>query len=429
MENVKQNKMAEMPVNKLMLNMGIPMILSMMLQAAYNIVDSAFVANMQESGEAAINALTLVFPVQMFMVAIGIGTGVGANASIAKCLGAKDSKRAGLAAGNTLFLATVIYAVFLLFGIFGCRSYIASQTKNPLILEMGVDYLRICCVFSFGIFYFSVLEKMLQATGKSLYSTIAQVTGAVCNIIFDPILIYGLLGFPRLGVRGAAYATVLGQIVSFLVALFAHLKWNKEIEKKKEYFKPSGDVIKSIYAIGVPAIIAQALMSVMTYLLNIILVKVSENMVTAYGLYYKIQQFILFAAFGLRYTLYIMLAGFVILEVFATPFSALFDLSGETQSLCISAIRIISLSFVFAGCNIAFQGVFQALDSGLPSLIVSVCRQFLFVVPVAYGFTMLVLHGNGVPSYIIWFAFLIAEGGSTIIALVFYKRVSSRRLP
>jgi multidrug efflux pump len=457
MENVKQNKMAEMPVNKLMLNMGIPMILSMMLQAAYNIVDSAFVANMQENGEAAINALTLVFPVQMFMVAIGIGTGVGANALIAKCLGAKDSKRAGLAAGNTLFLATVIYAVFLLFGIFGCRSYIASQTKNPLILEMGVDYLRICCVFSFGISYFSVLEKMLQATGKSLYSTIAQVTGAVCNIIFDPILIYGLLGFPRLGVRGAAYATVLGQIVSFLVALFAHLKWNKEIEKKKEYFKPSGDVIKSIYAIGVPAIIAQALMSVMTYLLNIILVKVSENMVTAYGLYYKIQQFILFAAFGLRdaitpivafnygmgdkervqkaircglrYTLYIMLAGFVILEVFATPFSALFDLSGETQSLCISAIRIISLSFVFAGCNIAFQGVFQALDSGLPSLIVSVCRQFLFVVPVAYGFTMLVLHGNGVPSYIIWFTFLIAEGGSTIIALVFYKRVSSRRLP
>lgn len=274
---------------------------------------------------------------------------------------------------------------------------------------------------------------MLQATGKSLYSTIAQVTGAVCNIIFDPILIYGLLGFPRLGVRGAAYATVLGQIVSFQVALFAHLKWNKEIEKKKKYFKPSGDVIKSIYAIGVPAIIAQALMSVMTYLLNIILVKVSENMVTAYGLYYKIQQFILFAAFGLRdaitpivafnygmgdkervqkatycglrYTLYIMLAGFVILEVFATPFSALFDLSGETQSLCISAIRIISLSFVFAGYNIAFQGVFQALDSGLPSLIVSVCRQFLFVVPVAYGFTMLVLHGNGVPSYIIWFTF------------------------
>ena len=429
MENVKQNKMAEMPVNKLMLNMGIPMILSMMLQAAYNIVDSAFVANMQENGEAAINALTLVFPVQMFMVAIGIGTGVGANALIAKCLGAKDSKRAGLAAGNTLFLATVIYAVFLLFGIFGCRSYIASQTKNPLILEMGVDYLRICCVFSFGISYFSVLEKMLQATGKSLYSTIAQVTGAVCNIIFDPILIYGLLGFPRLGVRGAAYATVLGQIVSFLVALFAHLKWNKEIEKKKEYFKPSGDVIKSIYAIGVPAIIAQALMSVMTYLLNIILVKVSENMVTAYGLYYKIQQFILFAAFGLRYTLYIMLAGFVILEVFATPFSALFDLSGETQSLCISAIRIISLSFVFAGCNIAFQGVFQALDSGLQSLIVSVCRQFLFVVPVAYGFTLLVLHGNGVPSYVIWFTFLIAEGGSTIISLVFYKRVSSHRLP
>lgn len=294
------NRMGTQPVNKLMLSMGIPMILSMMLQALYNIVDSAFVSNIPENGEAALNALTLAFPVQMLMVAISIGTGVGTNALLAKSLGQGNAKKASRVAGNAIFLGIVIYLVFLLFGLFGVRIYTISQTSNPVILEMTTNYLAICCIISFGIVFFSIFEKLLQATGRSMFSTIAQIAGAVTNIILDPILIYGLLGLPVMGVKGAAYATVIGQIVSFLLGLIFHLKFNKEISNGLSYIKPSGKIIAEIYAIGFPAIIAQALMSVMTYGLNIILGKIDETVVTAYGLYYKIQQFILFAAFGLR---------------------------------------------------------------------------------------------------------------------------------
>lgn len=444
------NKMAVMPINKLMLNMGIPMIISMMLQAVYNIVDSAFVANMEGTGELALNALTLAFPVQMLMVAIGIGTGVGVNALLAKNLGQGDTETASKTAGNGVFLMAVIYVVFLLFGLFGTKSYIATQTQNPVILEMATEYLQICCVWSFGILFFSLYEKVLQATGKSMYSTIAQITGAVVNIILDPIMIYGLLGCPKLGVQGAAYATVIGQIASALMGLLLHLKANKEVKNGLFYMKPSGRIIKWIYSIGFAAIIAQALMSVMTYLLNVIFVRIGENVVTAYGLYYKIQQFILFAAFGLRdaitpivsfnygmgskervkdgvkyglmYTLGLMLIGFVGLEVFANPFAAIFGLSGETKELCVSAMRIVSISYVFAGANIAFQGIFQALESGLESLVVSVCRQFLFVIPVAYIFAEMVVSGICGTS-IVWFSFVIAEVLTVLVSVAFMKKV------
>lgn len=380
------NKMGTMAVNKLMLGMGIPIIISMVLQAVYNIVDSAFVSNMAEGGEEALNALTLAFPVQMFMVAIGIGTGVGMNALLSKTLGQGDREKVSRIAGNGEFLAIIIYLVFLLFGVFGVRGYISSQTTNPVIVEMAVQYLRICCVISFGIIAFSIFEKLLQSTGLSQYSTIAQVVGAIVNIILDPILIYGLLGLPKMGVTGAAYATVIGQICSGGLALYFHITKNKDVKNGIKFLKPSSKIIKDIYSIGLPAIIAQALMSVMTYGLNVILVGVSENMVTAYGLYYKIQQFILFAAFGLRdaitpivsfnhgmrnkeriklgikygmkYTLTIMIVGLMVLEIFATPFSRIFGLSGETETLCISAMRIISVSFIFAGANVAFQGIF-----------------------------------------------------------------------
>ena len=446
----KGNKMAVMLVNKLMLNMGIPMIISMVLQAVYNIVDSAFVANIEGSGEQALNALTLAFPVQMLMVAIGIGTGVGVNALLAKSMGQQDVEKASKAAGNGVFLMAVIYVVFLACGFFGTGAYISTQTKNPVIVGMATDYLRICCGFSFGIFCFSLYEKVLQATGKSMYSTIAQITGAVINIVLDPILIYGWFGCPALGVSGAAYATIVGQIASALCGLVFHLRVNKEVKNKIQYMKPSGNIIKGIYSIGFPAIIAQALMSVMTYLLNVIFVKVGENVVTAYGLYYKIQQFILFAAFGLRdaitpivsfnhgmknqkrvqdgikygmvYTLIIMLVGFVGLEILAQPFAGVFGLSGETKELCVMAMRIISISYVFAGANIAFQGVFQALDSGLESLVISICRQFLFVIPVAYVFSKLVINGS-VGTWILWTAFPIAEIMSVIVASVLFKKV------
>lgn len=292
-------KMATMPVKKLMLSMGIPIIISMMLQALYNIVDSAFVSNM-EGGELALNALTLAFPVQMLMVAIGIGTGVGVNVFLSKSLGQQKEEKAAMVAGNAIFLGVVITIAFMLFGIFGVKAYVGTQTTNPEIFNMAVTYLRICCIISFGIVFFSIFEKLLQATGLSLQSTIAQITGAIINIILDPVMIYGLFGCPKLGVAGAAYATVIGQVASFAIALFFHIKSNKSVKKGLKYIKPEKKIIKEIYMIGLPAIIAQALMSIMTYGINIILVGVSESLVTAYGLYYKIQQFILFAAFGLR---------------------------------------------------------------------------------------------------------------------------------
>ena len=452
-EEVTMHKLGTMKVNRLMLSMGIPMILSMMLQAVYNIVDSAFVSNMPINGEMALNALTLAFPVQMLMVAIGIGTGVGTNALLSKSIGQGDYKKAGKVAGNSMFLAIVIFILFLVFGLFGVDIYASTQTTNPEIKAMVVTYLRICCTASIGIVFFSVFEKLLQATGHSVHSTIAQITGAIINIILDPVLIYGWFGFPAMGVAGAAYATVIGQIASALLGLIFHLKQNREIENGLQYMKPDIKIIKSIYSIGLPAIIAQALMSVMTYGMNIILGSISESTVTAYGLYYKVQQFILFAAFGLRdaitpivsfnhgmrskrrvkagikygisYTILIMLIGLAVIEIFAVPFSSLFGLSGETQAICISAMRIISLSFIFAGINIAYQGIFQALDGGFESLIISILRQFLFVLPIAWGFSLLARQSAD-RIWTVWMTFIIAEALSCIVATLFMKKINRK---
>ena len=447
------DKMGSMPVNKLMLAMGAPMIVSMVLQALYNIVDSAFVSNMAEHGEEALNALTLAFPVQMLMVALSIGTGVGVNALLARNLGSGNREEAGKTAGTGIFLGAAIFVLCLLFGVFGVNAYIGTQTSNSIIYGMAVDYLRICCVASIGIVFFSIFEKLLQATGLSVYSTIGQIAGAVVNIVFDPIMIYGLFGCPEMGVKGAAYATVLGQIVSFVLVLIFHLKFNKAVPNEIKYIRPDRHIIKDIYSIGLPAIIAQALMSFMTYGINIILVRVSEAAVTAYGLYYKIQQFILFAAFGLRdaitpivsfsygmrnrqrikygikygirYTLIIMVIGLVILEVCAVPLASVFGLSGTTQDLCVSAVRIISFSFIFAGLNIAFQGIFQALEGGIESLIVSVCRQFLFVLPVAWLFSLAAVNAPE-NTWLVWLTFPIAEFVSAAIACLFMRRIYNK---
>ena len=441
------NKMAVMPVGKLMLKMGLPIIISMMLQALYNIVDSAFVSNM-EGGEQALNALTLAFPVQMLMVAVGIGTGVGVNVMLARSLGEKNAEKASTVAGNGVFLGLVITAVFMLFGFFGVNFYIGSQTSDTVIFDMAVNYLRICCICSVGIVFFSVFEKLLQASGLSVQSTIAQISGAVINIILDPIMIYGLFGFPKLGVSGAALATVIGQIASFLIALIFHLKFNKAVKNGLRYIKPNGTIIKLIYRIGLPAIIAQALMSVMTYGINLILGAVDASLVTAYGLYYKIQQFILFAAFGLRdtitpivsfafgmrdkrrvkdgirfgvlYTSVIMLAGTVLLELTAEPLCSAFGLSGQTQSLCVSAVRIISAGFLFAGISLSLQGVFQALDKGLSSLIISLLRQLVLVLPVAWLFSGFV-NGDLSNAWLIWLTFPVAELITAAVAVLLMK--------
>lgn len=446
----KDRKMAVAPVKKLMLSMGIPMIISMILQALYNIVDSAFISNMQQNGEYALNALTLAFPFQMLMVAIAIGTGIGTNVLVAKSLGFGDKEKASKVAGNAQFLAVIIYIAFLIFGFLGVKFYISTQTSNQTIYDMAVGYLSICCIASPGVIFFGIYEKLLQATGHSMYSTIAQIAGAVVNIVLDPIMIYGLFGFPEMGTNGAAVATVVGQCVSWLLALLFHFKVNNSISKKWKYLKPSAKVIKGIYSVGLPAIIAQALMSVMTYGLNIVLVSIGESLVTAYGLFYKIQQFVLFAAFGLRdaitpivsfaygmknrqrikdgikygilYTSVIMLIGTVVVEIFAQPFAKVFSLSGETQTVFVSAMHIITISFIFAGVNIALQGVFQALNKGLASLVVSLGRQLVFVLPVAWGFAHLVLKLQS-DSRAIWITFPIAEIVTLCIACFLMKRV------
>ena len=451
----RNEKMAVSPVKKLILSMGIPMIISMMLQALYNIVDSAFISNMQENGESALNALTLAFPFQMLMVAIAIGTGIGTNVLVAKKLGLGYKDNASKVAGNAQFLAIIIYAVFLIFGIFGVEFYISTQTSNQTIYDMAVSYLKICCIASPSVIFFGIYEKLLQACGHSVYSTIAQIAGAVVNIILDPIMIYGLLGFPEMGAEGAAIATVIGQCASWLLALLFHFKVNKSISKNIKYLKPSAEIIKGIYSVGLPAIIAQALMSVMTYGLNIIFVSVSEAVVTAYGLFYKIQQFVLFAAFGLRdaitpvvsfsygmkskkrindgikygilYTVIIMLIGTVIVEISAHPFAKVFTLSGETKNVFISAMHIITISFIFAGINIALQGVFQALGRGIESLIVSLSRQVVFVLPVAWIFAKEAVQSQN-NNWIVWLTFPIAEIVTLIISYILIRTVNKKVL-
>ncbi len=449
----ENNKMREMPVYKLMIQMGIPMILSMALQAVYNIVDSAFVGNMKEGSEAALNALTLVFPVQMLMVAIAIGTGVGTNALLARTLGQGDSKKAAMVAGNSLFLGLIIYVICFLFGIFGVNAYISSQTANPEVLSMGTSYLKICCVLSFGIVFFSLFEKLLQATGRSLYSTIGQVAGAVINIILDPIMIYGIGPVPKMGVEGAAYATVIGQIASAVLLFVFHIKLNKEFEHGFKYMKPDGKIIKEIYAIGLPAIIAQALMSIMVYVMNLIL-KFDASAQTAYGLFYKVQQFVLFLAFGLRdaitpilafaygmrskkriqdgmkygiiFTIGLMILGIFITEVFSGQFAALFN-AGSSREYFVGAMRIISISFLFAGINVAYQGIYQALDGGMESLVISLLRQMIIILPLAEIFSILVKNGQAGVS-LIWWAFPITEFAACLLGCVFLRRIRKNKV-
>ena len=449
----ESNKMREMPVNKLMIQMGIPMILSMALQAVYNIVDSAFVGNMKVGSEAALNALTLVFPIQMLMVAVGIGTGVGTNALLARTLGQQNPRKAAKVAGNSLFLGTIIYAVCLLFGIFGVKAYISSQTVDPEVLSMGTSYLRICCVISFGIIYFSLFEKLLQATGRSLYSTIGQVVGAVVNMILDPIMIYGIGPVPEMGVRGAAYATVIGQVVSAILLFVFHMKLNKEFEHGVKYMKPESGIIKEIYTIGLPAIIAQALMSIMVYVMNLIL-KFNPAAQTAYGLFYKVQQFVLFLAFGLRdaitpiiafsygmgskkrirdgirygliYTVVLMIAGIVITEIFPDAFASLFN-AGQSREYFFGAMRIISISFLFAGINVAYQGIYQALDGGMESLVISLLRQLIIILPLAGIFSVFVRNGQMGVS-MIWWAFPITEFIACLVGYVFLKRIRKNKV-
>ena len=350
-------------------------------------------------------------------------------------------------------MGVVIYVVCLLFGICGVKTYISSQTVEPEVIAMGTDYLRICCILSMGIIFFSILEKLLQATGRSLYSTIGQITGAVINISLDPIMIYGLGPVPEMGVRGAAYATVIGQMASAVLLLVFHLKLNREFAHGMKYLKPEGRIIKEIYAIGLPAIIAQALMSLMVYVMNLIL-KFSPSAQTAYGLFYKVQQFVLFLAFGLRdaitpivafaygmgekkrihdgirygliYTAALMIFGTLITEGFPGAFATLFN-AGQSREAFIGAMRVISVSFIFAGINVAYQGIYQALESGIESLVISLLRQLLLILPLAGIFSAFVRNGQAGVT-LIWWAFPITEVLACLVGYGFLKKIQKKKV-
>lgn len=443
----EQNKMGTMPVNRLLISMSLPMIISMLVQAMYNIIDSVFVAQI---GENALAAVSMAFPIQSLMIAVSAGTCVGVNALLSRSLGEKKPEDAQLAAVNGVFLAVLGAAAFAIFGVLGSRMYFASQTSDPEIIEYGVQYLQVCTIFSFGIFGEMMFERIIQSTGRTIYSLFSQGIGAITNIILDPIMIFGLLGCPALGIRGAAVATVTGQILAMLIALFCNLKKNPDVSMNMRGFRPHGHTIKIIYAVGIPSIIMQSITSVMTYGMNLILVGFSATAVTVLGIYFKLQSFIFMPIFGLNNGLIpiiaynygarskkrimdtaklsigiavgIMLAGLAIFQLFTPQLLMIFNASDHLLEIGVPALRLISLSFLFAGYCIIVSSVFQALGNGVYSLIISVARQLLCILPLAYIFAKLWgLHA-------VWYAFPMAEIISMVLSTVLFKRIYDKKI-
>ncbi len=454
MEELKQNKMAEKPIKSLLWKMGLPMIVSMVLQALYNVVDSIFVANIKGSGALANEALTYAFPIQILIIASGVGTGVGLNALLSKSLGEKDKEKANKIAGNGIFLAFAIYAVFLIFGLFFSYRFISLFSKDKEIIKTGGTYLQICSSLSLGAIGFAIYERFLQATGKTIHSTIAQIAGAVINIVFDYVFIFPL----KMGVAGAAWATVFGQFVSLGVAMVLHYVKNNEINGNPKYIKPNIEIIKGIYSIGISAAVMQALLSVMMAGMNAILSSADADtvvLVGSFGIYYKIQQIALFSCFGLSNTIitllsfnygmkdkkrsldcikYGVLDTFIvtliitaIFEIAANPLSKLFALSGgSTKGLipvCEKATRIASIGYVFMGFSVAVQGVLQALRYAFKPFFTALLRLVVFVFPVAYLFTL----SSNVTS-IVWLTFPISEFLTAVVSFFMLKNVIKNKI-
>lgn len=455
MEETQKNKMAETPMKKLLLKMGLPMIISMVLQALYNVVDSIFVANMGEKGGIANQALTLAFPVQILIIAIGVGTGIGLNALLSKSLGEKNQEKVNKVAGNGVFLSICIFIVFFLFGAFGSEWFISLFAGgNAEVISMGTTYLKICTCLSLGSIGYTVYERFLQSTGKTLLSTIAQISGAVTNIVLDYIFIFPL----GMGVAGAAWATVIGQFISLFVAMFFHYTKNKEINGNLKYIKPEINLIKAIYKIGISAAIMQALLSVMMAGMNAILGLSKADptiLVGSFGIYYKIQQIALFSAFGLSNTIISILSfnygmknkarinacikyGIIdtvivtfiltiIFEIFAKPLSSLFALAGGTSKeiieVCTISLRVASIGYIFMGFSVAVQGILQSLGYALRPLIISLLRLVVFVFPISYFFTM----SENVTN-VVWWTFPIAEFLTCIISVFILKKTYKEKI-
>lgn len=454
MKEESQNKMAIEPINKLILKMGLPMIVSMVLQALYNVIDSIFVANMGSTGAIVNQALTYAFPIQIMIIAIGVGTGVGLNALLSKSLGENDKNKVNKIAGNGIFLSICIYIFFLIFGLFFSKWFISLFTNDKEIIKMGTTYLKICTCLSLGSIGYTVYERFLQATGKTMLSTISQISGAVTNMVLDYIFIYPL----DMGVAGAAWATIIGQFVSLFIAMYFHYKKNKEIDGSLKYINPDGSIIKGIYSIGVSAALMQALLAVMMAGMNAILGLAQADqtvLIGSFGIYYKIQQIALFSAFGLsntiisilsfnygmqdreriddciKYgimdTMMVTLIISILFEIFAYPLANLFGLvGGETKEIikvCTIALRISSIGFIFMGISVAIQGILQSIRYALRPLIISLLRLVIFVFPVAFLFTK-----SSEVVKIVWWTFPIAEILTSIIALFILKDSYNRKI-
>ena len=440
---LEENKMGTMPINRLLITMSVPMMLSMLVQALYNVVDSIFVARIEED---ALTAVSLAFPIQMLMMALGMGMGVGVNALLSKSLGAGDQESVNKAATNGIFLAAVSYIVFLIVGLTLVRPFYETQIDNPNIVEYGVTYLTICTTLSFGIYSQIIFERLLQSTGLTLYNMITQMCGAVTNIILDPILIFGLLGAPRMGIAGAATATITGQIVAGTLALIINLKVNKEIHISFKGFKPDLKVIKRIYSVGLPSIIMQSIGSVMVYGMNKILGVFSSTAVAVFGVYFKLQSFIFMPVFGLNngmipiiaynygaknrrrmirtmrlacvYAVMVMVIGLLIFEFLPGQLFSLFDASEHMLSMGIPALRIIAIHFPIAAVCIVIGSVFQSLGNGIYSMLTSIMRQIVVLLPAAY----LLARSGDVNN--VWWSFPIAEVVSLLCTLFFLYRIN-----
>ena len=443
----KENKMGYMPIPKLLFTMSMPMIISMLVQALYNVVDSAFVAQLNED---ALTAVSMAFPVQNLMIAVSVGTGVGINALLSRSLGEKQFEQANKAAQNGLFLGTVSYLVFAILGFFGSRQFYLIQTDDPEIVSYGTQYVFVVTVFAFGLFLAVISERLLQSTGLTIYNMYTQGLGAIINIILDPILIFGLFGFPRLEVLGAAVATVVGQICGMLLGVMFNLRKNKEININMKGFRPDKATIKRIYQVGVPSIIMQSIGSVMVFGINKILMAFTSTAVSVFGVYFKLQSFIFMPVFGLNngmvpiiaynygarnkkrimHTAWlsmgaavtIMLVGLGIFHVFTEQLLGIFDASEEMLAIGVPALRIISLSFTFAGYGIVVGSVFQALGNGVYSLMVSVARQLVVILPVAFVLARI----GGLTA--VWWAFPIAEIVSLAMSTILFRRIYVKKI-
>lgn len=441
-ENIQENKMGVMPVPKLLFNMAIPMVVSMLMQALYNIVDSAFVGMYSTH---ALEAVSIAFPIQNLMIAFATGTGVGINALLSRHLGEKKFEAADTTANTGLFLAICSYILFAILGLTIVRPFFSMQSDIAEVVNYGEEYLTVILLCGFGIFGEITNERLLQATGRTVYSMITQGTGAVLNIILDPIMIFGYCGMPALGVKGAAIATVIGQCVAFILALIFNIKVNKEVNIRiSKIFKPQLQEIIKIYEIGIPSIIMTSITSFLTVGMNLILKKFSEDAITVFGVYFKLNSFVFMPVFGLNNgmvpilsynygakkhdriiktvrlgmscAVIYMLAGLAVFEIMPDKLLMIFSASENVMNIGVTALRIIGLSFIFAGIGIVSSTVFQSIGNPLHSLLISVLRQLVIILPVAYLLSLTGSVSN------VWWSYPIAEVASFILSVFFLRK-------